>query len=82
LRANMDLFVLFKFASYKNVMDGIYPMISGLLTEDEFKDLYEYSTKDKHDSFVIINHNMVSKGNSFRKNWDVALSVNGGESSE
>ena len=82
LRNNMDLFVLFKFASFKNVLDGIYPMISGLLTEEEFKELYEHSTKDKHDSFVIINHNMVSKGNSFRKNWDVALNVSGGESSK
>jgi len=77
IRRNLDVFVLFKFASYKSVMDGIYPEVSGLLKEEEFELLYEYATKDKHDSFVIINHNMVDKGNSCRKNWDIGLSING-----
>jgi len=82
IRRNLDVFVLFKFASYKSVMDGIYPEVSGVLTEEKFKELYEYATKDKHDSFVIINHNMVDTGHSFRKNWDIALNISGGDDTD
>jgi hypothetical protein len=68
IRRNIDIFVLFKFANYKSVLHGIYPEVSGYLTEERFAELYQYATKDKHDAFICINHNMVDAGNSVRKN--------------
>ena len=75
IRRNIDIYILFKFANTKSVLDGIYPEVSGLLTEDQFKELYEFATHDKHDSFIVINHNMVSAGTSFRRNWDKAINI-------
>ena len=60
----------------KSVLEGVYPEVSGILTEEKFKELYEYSTNDPHDSFIVINHNMVKKSNSYRKNWDISLDIN------
>lgn len=82
IRRNIDIYVLFKFANSKSVLDGIYPEVSGVLTEEKFKELYEYSTKDPHDSFIVINHNMVKKSNSYRKNWDISLDINSTASQE
>ena len=53
LRRNLDIFVLFKFANAQSVVDQIYPEISGIITEEDFKYLFEYATKDPHHSLII-----------------------------
>jgi hypothetical protein len=75
LRANMDIFVLFKFASSKLLLEKIYPEFSGLITEDKFIELYEHAVKEPNDSLISINHSMNKQGNGFRKNWNVKLNV-------
>lgn len=75
LRANMDIFVLFKFASYKLLVEKIYPDLSGLITEDKFIELYEYATKENNDSLISINHAMNKSGNGFRMNWNVKVNI-------
>ena len=75
LRRNLDIFVLFKFANAQSVVDQIYPEISGIITEEDFKYLFEYATKDPHHSLII---DSTSK-NKFKKNWDVALIISGNQ---
>lgn len=73
VRNNIDIYVIFKSASHKEILDKIYQDISGYLTYDDFKELYEHSTDDQHDSLVIINNSMDKKGLDIRKNWDKKL---------
>jgi hypothetical protein len=76
IRRNIDIYVIFRFANVKSVLDNVYPEVSSFLTEQDFDKLYKYATKDTHNAFICINHNMVSKTNSIRKNWDILLTDN------
>ena len=75
LRANMDIFVLFKFASSKLLVEKIYPDLSGLISEDKFIELYEYATQESNDSLISINHAMNKSGNGFYRNWNIKLNI-------
>jgi hypothetical protein len=46
LGRNLDIFVVFKFANTQSVVEQIYPEISGVIKEEDFKNLFEYSTLD------------------------------------
>ena len=48
-------FILFKFANSHAVLEQIYPEVSGLLTEDKFIGIFEYSTRHKNDCLIIDN---------------------------
>ena len=69
LRRNLDIFVIFKFANAQSVVEQIYPEISGVIKEEDFKNLFEYSTLEKHDALII---DQTSK-HIFKLNWDTAL---------
>ena len=73
IRNNIDIYVIFKSASYKEVLDKIYEDLSGYLSYEDYKDAYEHATKDNHDSLVIINNSMDKGGLDIRKNWDKKL---------
>lgn len=73
IRNNIDIYVIFKSASHKEVLDKIFQDISGYLTYNDFKELYEYATEDNHDSLVLINNSIDKKGLEIRKNWDKKL---------
>ncbi len=64
----MDIFVIFKFANAQSVVEQIFPEISGVIKEEDFKNLFEYSTLDKHDALII---DQTSK-HIFKSNWDTA----------
>ena len=51
------------------MVEQIYPEISGVIKEEDFKNLFEYSTLDKHDALII---DQTSK-HIFKLNWDTAL---------
>lgn len=74
IRTNIDVFAIFKSASYAEILDKIYEDLSGYLKYDEFKELYEHATKENHDALIIIN-NSIGKGMSIRKNWDKELEI-------
>lgn len=74
IRINIDIFVIFKSASYNEILDKIYEDLSGYLKYDDFKELYEYATKDNHDALIIIN-NSINGGMDIRKNWDKKLEL-------
>lgn len=73
IRTNCQLFVIFKFANAKRVLEHIYPEVSALLNEDEFEELYKYSTDNPHDAFVIDNHANTPRERRFKKNFDTLL---------
>ena len=54
------------------MVEQIYPEISGVIKEDDFKNVFEYATLDKHDALII---DQTSK-NIFKLNWDTALILN------
>jgi hypothetical protein len=72
IRRNLDIFVIFKFANVKSVTEQIYPEISGLIKEEEFENLFEYATKNRHDSLII---DQTNNKYPFRLNWDIALLI-------
>ena len=53
IRINASLFVVFRFASLKIVMNDLYPEISSLMNEDEFEMLYEHCTAGAHECLVV-----------------------------
>ena len=72
LRRNLDIFVIFKFANAQSVVEQIYPEISGVIKEEDFKDVFEYATIEKHDALII---DQTAK-HIFKLNWDTALILN------
>jgi hypothetical protein len=72
LRRNLDIFVIFKFANVKSVVEQIYPEISGVIKEEDFENVFEYATIEKHDALII---DQTSK-HIFKLNWDTALIIN------
>lgn len=76
IRTNIDLWVLFKFASKERVLEQIYNELSGIMKYEQFEELYDYATKDnKHDALIIDNHNRVNKDLMIRKNWNKVLKI-------
>jgi len=75
IRANTDIFVLFKFASNNIIIDKIYPELSGLIKEEQFIQLYEYATLDPNSALISINHAMNKNMNGMYKNWNIKLDL-------
>jgi hypothetical protein len=73
IRRNVDLFILFKFANSRSVLEQIYPEVSGIITEDKFIEIFEYSTRHKNDCLII--DNTPNSEFKFKKNWDIALTI-------
>jgi hypothetical protein len=75
IKNNIDVFCIFKYANLKEIVVKIYPIVSSIITEDEFKELYLHSTAEKHNFLTIISHNGLRGKISIRKNWNVNLSI-------
>lgn len=69
IKNNIDLFCLFKFANFKDVITKFYPVVSGVLLENEFEELYKHSTQERF-GFLSIN---TKGGLIIRKNWNINL---------
>ncbi len=73
IRLNANLIVLFKFANKNIILDDIYRTMSAFITEQEFKDLYDYSTTESYNALVID----ATKGKPiFKKNFESVLNIN------
>jgi hypothetical protein len=73
IRNNTNLFVLWKFANRKMIIDDIYEEISSTLTEDEFEEIYEHATREPHDCLVM--DFSQPKEKRFKKNFSEILSL-------
>ena len=71
IRANTDVWILFRFKSEKIILDDLYPEISGILSPEEFLSLYHYATTNDNDAFVI--DGKADKQNMFKLNFDTIL---------
>ena len=73
IRLNANLIALFKFANKNTILDDIYPTMSAFITEEQFKNLYDYDTEQPHDALVID----ATKGKPiFKKNFESILQIN------
>ena len=73
IRLNANLLALFKFSDYETILEDVYPLFSAFVKEEQFKELYEYSTIEEHNALVIDHTNGSIK---FKKNFDKLLSFN------
>ena len=73
IRLNANLIALFKFANKNTILDDIYPTMSAFITEEQFKNLYDYATDESYNALVID----ATKGKPiFRKNFESILQIN------
>lgn len=75
IRNNIDIFCLFRYANLKDVIMKFFPVVSGIMNEDQFKELYLHATQDKYNFLTVITHNALKGKLLIRKNWNVNLSI-------
>lgn len=75
IKNNIDIFCLFKYANINDILKKFYPCVSGIMLEDQFKELYLYSTKDKFNFLSITSHNSLKGKINIRKNWNINLKI-------
>ena len=73
IRNNIDVYVLYKFANVKMVIEKIFEEVSGLLTESQFEEIYKHATEEPYNALVIDNHPKVDRDKRFKKNFNVVL---------
>ena len=73
IRNNIDVYVLYKFANIKMVLEKIYQEVSNLLTEKEFEEVYKHATEEPYNSLVIDTHPKMERDKRLRKNFNVVL---------
>ncbi len=73
IRNNIDVYVLYKFANVKMVIEKIFEEVSGLLTESQFEEIYKHATSEPYNALVIDNHPKTDRDKRFKKNFDVVL---------
>jgi hypothetical protein len=72
IRLNTSLFILFKYANKETIIKDLYIEVSNLCTEEEFLELFEYATDDKH-SFLCLNFTQGDKTRIFRKDFNTIM---------
>jgi len=70
IRLNANLLALFKFSDYETILEDVYPLFSAFVKEQQFKELYEYATKEPHSALVI---DATHGKPIFKKNFDKIL---------
>ncbi len=75
IRNNIDIFCIFKYANLKDILMKFYPVVSGIMTEDQFKELYLHATEDKYNFLTVITHNALKGKLLIRKNWNTNLTI-------
>lgn len=74
VRTNTSLFILFKYANKEVILKDIYIEVSNLCTEEEFLQLFQFSTEEPH-SFLCLNFTQKDKSRIFRKGFDTILKL-------
>lgn len=74
MRVNTSLWILFKYANKELIIKDIYEEVSNLCTEDEFFELFQFSTNEKH-GFLCMNFTQPDKNRVFRRGFDEILKL-------
>jgi hypothetical protein len=51
-------------------------LVSGVVSEEHFIELFEYATEKPYSAFVIDNHKETPKENKFKINWNTIIRIN------
>jgi len=70
IRSNSKIYVIFKSNNYKKVLDDLYTEVSGLITPEQFEQMYITATADSHNHLTIIIDNKMENKYKYRKNWN------------
>ena len=62
--------------NFKDILNKFYPLVSGIMLEEQFEELYKYSTEEKYSFLTIISHNALKGRLLIRKNWNINLKIN------
>ena len=76
IRENIDIWVLYKSQIKKSLIDKIYELVSGVVSEEHFIELFEHATEKPYSAFVIDNHKETPKENKFKINWNTIIRIN------
>ena len=76
IRENIDIWCLYKSQNKKSLVDKIYELVSGIVSEEHFIELFEYATEKPYSAFVIDNHKETPKENKFKMNWNTIIRIN------
>jgi hypothetical protein len=71
IKSNTDIYCLFKYANFKDVINKFYPVVSGVLLENEFEELYKHSTQERF-NFLTIN---TKGGLDLKRGWNRNLKI-------
>jgi hypothetical protein len=75
IKNNIDIFCLFKYANLKDIITKFYPLVSGVMLEEQFHELYKHATQEKFNFLTIMSHNSLKGKLLIRKNWNTSLSL-------
>ena len=76
IRENIDIWALFPSQNKKAIIEKVYELVSGVVTEEHFIELFEYATTKPYSALVIDNHKETPKANKFRINWNTIIRIN------
>jgi len=75
IRENIDIWCLYKSQNKKSLIDKIYELVSGVVSEEHFIELFEHATNKPYSAFVIDNHKETPKENKFKINWNTIIRI-------
>jgi len=75
IRNNIDIYCIFKSNSYNEILNKVFDDVSGVVTLNDFIELYEHATDERNDCLTIINNSMDKKGIRFYKNYNIELFI-------
>lgn len=73
IRTNTSVFVVFRFASMKIILEDLYTEVSNTLTLSAFEELYDFATR-KDNSALIVDFTQ-PKEDRFKQNWSTVLTL-------
>jgi hypothetical protein len=73
IRTNTSVFVIYRFASKKIIVEDLYEEVSNSLTLDKFEELFDFATTGEHNALII--DFTQPKENRFKKNWGDILRI-------
>ena len=76
IRENIDIWALFPSQNKKAIIEKVYELVSGLVTEEHFIELFDYATAKPYSALVIDNHKETPKANKFKVNWNTIIRIN------
>jgi len=70
IRSNCKVYVIFKSNNYKKVLENVYEEVSGLLTLEQFEQMYLTATEEINNHLTIINDKKMPDKYKYRVNWN------------